>query len=105
MAAQLCYAEAPKRQISETALRRAKIRLAILHHEPRDLLGLYLPRTWELPHGGDSATDNTRVLLDTGTVDEHGNPKDRRDKDLQQPDPLSKSLDSGTVDKCLKPNC
>ncbi len=104
MAAHLCYAEATKRQISETSLRRAKIRLGIIHHEPRDLLGLYLPRTWELPHGQESVSDNTGVLLDTGTVDEHGNPKDRRDKDLQQPDPLSKSLDSGTVDECHNPN-
>jgi hypothetical protein len=49
MAAQLCYAEATKRQISEASLRRAKTRLGVLHNEPRDLLGLYLPHTWELP--------------------------------------------------------
>ena len=48
MAAQLCYEEAAKRHISETSLRRAKIRLGIVHNAPRDLLGLFLPVTWQL---------------------------------------------------------
>jgi hypothetical protein len=63
MAAQLCYEEATKRQISDTSLRRAKIRLGVLHNDPRDLLGLFLPGTWELPHGQNSASDTTQCPL------------------------------------------
>jgi hypothetical protein len=54
MAAQLCYEEAAKQSICETSLRRAKIRLGIRHNQPHDLLGLFVPATWELPHGHDS---------------------------------------------------
>jgi hypothetical protein len=58
MAAQLCYEEATQRHISEAGLRRAKARLGVLHNEPRDLLGLYLPHTWELPSGQNNHANN-----------------------------------------------
>jgi hypothetical protein len=61
MAAQLCYEEAAKRQISETSLRRAKIRLGVLHNDPRDLLGLYLPHTWQLPQGQHPENENPKL--------------------------------------------
>jgi hypothetical protein len=75
MAAHLCYADATKQNISETSLRRAKIRLGIVHNQPHNLLGLFVPATWELPHAHDSRSDNTGVPLDTGTPVETSGPK------------------------------
>jgi hypothetical protein len=47
-ATELCYAEAKKQQIHERVLRSAKLRLGVTCNQPRDLLGLYIPATWEL---------------------------------------------------------
>jgi hypothetical protein len=50
-ATERCYAEARKNQIHERVLRNAKARLEIVCNQERDLLGLYIPATWELPNG------------------------------------------------------
>jgi hypothetical protein len=46
---QMCHAEAQRAQIAPSTLRRAKLRLGVMHNKPRSLLGLFLPATWELP--------------------------------------------------------
>jgi len=102
MAAQLCYEEAAKRQISEAGLRRAKARLGVLHNEPRDLLGLYLPHTWELPDAQDRREGETPAEPGNEAIELSGSAgasPSRRETQFTTP-----HLIGGSVDEAHKPN-
>jgi putative DNA primase/helicase len=47
----MCIAEANRAHIAPSTLRRAKLRIGVMHNKPRNLLGLFVPATWELPGG------------------------------------------------------
>ncbi len=64
---QMCIAEAQRAQIAPSTLRRAKLRLGVLHNKPRNLLGLFVPATWELPRGEEHEPPYS---VSRGAVDE-----------------------------------
>jgi hypothetical protein len=52
-ATDMCYTEARKNHIAPSTLRCAKLRLGIATNQKHNLLGLFVPATWELPNGRD----------------------------------------------------
>ena len=78
-ATEMCYVEAKTKQIAPSTLRRAKLRLGVICNQSRDLLGLFVPATWELPRHNEYRTPLSRSY---GAADDDDNHKSHDDNEI-----------------------